>query len=483
MNLFWTSLGRRARLGLAIGALAAVLLTLAIARWTLAKDYDVLFSGLSPQDAAAMTAELDRMKQPYDLADDGSKILVSRETVHKTRLHLVGKNLPAHGGVGFEIFNNTDYGMTEFTQKVNYQRALQGELTRTILALDEVQSARVHLVLPEAGLFKRAEHQAKASVTLALKAGRTLDKDQILGIQRLVAASVPEIDPKHVTVLGSTGVTLSASPSSQTADSADWKLETKRQIEDHLARKLTALVSRAVGAGRAAVSVDVLLDYDNVKTTAEEVLAARGDPSERPSGVLVRERQTLRSSKPSSGGEGAAKESEVTSVDSEFQTGRRVQQIISTPGTVKRITVGVVLPPGVEPAQIDKLRELVTVAVGLDTTRGDGVAIHALSLDTPEAGRDAAGVPPTTAPGDPRMSAQLSSPAQRGGVTTSLALLLAAAAAAALALVGALALRTWRRDARLRRQAQPPALDEAQRQQLLIDLRGWLAEPGGTPRP
>jgi flagellar M-ring protein FliF len=478
MKNLWSSTPRSARIGLVAGALLIVVLTVAIARWSLVKDYQALFTGLNEQDAAAMVAELDRMKQPYELAADGSKILVPREAVHKTRLHLVSKNLPAHGGVGFEIFNNNDYGMTEFTQKVNYQRALQGELTRTILALDEVQSARVHLVLPEAGLFKRAENRAKASVTLALKAGRALEKEQILGIQRLVAASVPDIDTKNVTVLNSAGVALSASPATQTADSGDWKLETKRHIEEYLAKKLSGLVSRAVGADRAAVSVDVLLDYDNVKTTAEEVIAAPGEAGERPSGVLVRERQSTRSSssgKPATGEGGAGKESDVTNLDSEYQTGRRVQQIISTPGSVKRITVGVVLPPGVDAAQVEKLRELVSVAAGLDKSRGDGVAIHAISIANPEQPREEA-MPSAAGTTNRGMTPQLADPKRMDSPTVILALLLAAAALLAIGH------QVWRLRKRTPPAPAPLLLDETQRQQLLIDLRGWLAEPSGTSR-
>ena len=156
-----------------------------------------------------MIEELDRMKVPYRLDDGGGSILVPEELVHKTRLQLVGKNLPLHGAVGFEIFNNTDFGMTEFTQKVNYQRALQGELTRTIMALEEVQSARVHLALPESSLFKREQSRPKASVALAVRPGQSLARDQVAGIQRLVAAAVPGIDADDVTVLDQKGVTLS----------------------------------------------------------------------------------------------------------------------------------------------------------------------------------------------------------------------------------------------------------------------------------
>src|SRR5262245_1063357 len=161
-------------------------------------DYQVLFADLDPQDGASIVAELDRMKIPYRVADNGSTVLVDRESVHKTRLKLMGKGVNLKGTVGFELFNNSDFGMTEFAQKINYQRAMQGELARTIMSLDEVKLARVHLVVPESGLLRRGTAKPKASVTLALRPGAKLRPEQILGIQRLVAAGVAELEPSSV---------------------------------------------------------------------------------------------------------------------------------------------------------------------------------------------------------------------------------------------------------------------------------------------
>ena len=146
---FWNGLGRGARAGLVAGTVSIALATAAMGWWALRADYQVLFAELSPQDAAAMTAELERLKVPYRLADEGASILVEKEQVYAVRMKLMGKDLPLHGAVGFELFNNSDFGMTEFAQKINYQRALQGELTRTILSLAQVKDARVLLVLPE----------------------------------------------------------------------------------------------------------------------------------------------------------------------------------------------------------------------------------------------------------------------------------------------------------------------------------------------
>src|SRR4051812_37844238 len=204
----WNALGTGARIGLAAALVLLVALFVVAGTWITRDDYQVLFSDLDPQDGAAMIAELDRTKVPYRLADNGRTILVDKDTVHKTRLKVMGgKGAPVKGTVGFEIFNNSDFGMTEFAQKINYQRALQGELARTIMSLDEVKQARVHLAVPEAGLLKKAA-RPKASVTLALRGDSRLRPEQIVGIQRLVAAAVPEMDASAVTVLDQQGVAL-----------------------------------------------------------------------------------------------------------------------------------------------------------------------------------------------------------------------------------------------------------------------------------
>jgi len=162
---FWQGLTQRARAGLIGGVLIIVLGVALAAWWVFRTEYQVLFSELKPQDAQAMTTELERLKIPYRLGDNGTAILVDKTTVHATRIKLMGKELPLQGAVGLELFNNTDFGMTEFAQKINYQRALQGELTRTIQSLAEVREVRVLLALPEQGLFKQATAKAKASIT------------------------------------------------------------------------------------------------------------------------------------------------------------------------------------------------------------------------------------------------------------------------------------------------------------------------------
>jgi flagellar M-ring protein FliF len=177
----------------------------------------VLFSNLRAMDAATIVAELDKKKVPYRLADDGTTILVSADKVDATRLSILSQDLPLKGSVGFELFNKSDIGLTEFAQKINYQRALQGELSRTIMAIDAVDTARVHLSLPEDTIFRDDKRSPKASIALTLKPGRNLSTGAVMGIQRMVAASVAELNAADVVVLDGEGQVISSDTSSETS--------------------------------------------------------------------------------------------------------------------------------------------------------------------------------------------------------------------------------------------------------------------------
>jgi flagellar M-ring protein FliF len=356
---FWDGLAPSGRRGLAVGMVVILALTAAFAFWAMRTDYDVLFGNLSARDAASMTEELDHMKLPYRLGSDGTSILVDKAAVPSTRLKLMSKDLPLHGAVGFELFNNSDFGMTEFAQKINYQRALQGELTRTILSLQEIESARVHIAFPEDGLFKHDQSKAKASVTLSLKPGETLRAEQVGGIQRLVAASVTGISAGDVTIVNEHGVALTrAAVDGDAAGGAGMDL--KHDIEQALVRKATLMLDKAVGAGRAVVSVDATLDMSQVRVTKEDVthpLAAAGD---QPAGVVVRQRETSKEE-----GTGAQRESGAganTQRETEYQVGRRVEQVVSQPGSIQRLQVVAVVQGGMSQAQQDQIRAVLGAA-------------------------------------------------------------------------------------------------------------------------
>ena len=466
---FWSRFDRGARAGLVVGAILILGISVFLGMTLLRTDYQVLFADLAPQDAATITAELDKMKMPYRLDKDGNTILVPADQVHKTRLKLVGRELPLRGAVGFELFNTSEVGMTEFTQKINYQRALQGELTRTILALDEVQSARVHLVLAEQGLFKKTARQAKASISIAAKPGRSLDATQIQGIQRLVSAAVPDIRAGDVTIVDQHGVALTRraaegeDAANGLAGAADG-LDDKRALETYLQKKVAEVLERTYGPGQAIASVDVTLGHSHSKVTTESVLGNGAG-----AGVKVRERVTSRD-----GAADADAEHPVSSShEADYQVGRRVEQVVSGAGGVARIKVAVVVRAGQDQQQLDRLRDVVALAAGVDRERGDAVSVYAMGqLANPQAAAPAVPaaaadepLPPAAPAGAPAAAAD----DKRGTVVLALVALgaLAAAGGAGVLLAG----RRRSGETQLRQLS----LDE--RRAVLAQVNTWLEAP------
>lgn len=449
--------------------MAAIVLIIAamaaLGFWAYRADYQVLFSDVAPRDAASMTAELDRMKTPYQLADGGNTILVPKDLVYKTRLTLMGKDLPLQGAVGFEVFNNADFGMTEFVQKVNYLRAIQGELTRTIQSIDGIQAARVHLAIPEQGLFKKALTKPKASVTVTMKPRQMLSEAQISGIQRLVAASVADIVPADVTVLDQHGVALTRVAQGDGGETSVTQLDAKRSTEDYLVKKVTEVLDLTFGPGAAVASVDVVLNLDQSKVTTEEVLPARGNASSTgPSGVLVRER--ISSNDGAAGVVAGKNAASASSSEADYQVGRRTQQLIVASGTVRRMTVAVLIKQPLSAQQTDKLKEVVGSALGMSTARGDAIVISSMGELThatlgPVPDSDVMAVAP--APGTTTNLMQVN----------SRTVLWVLGALLVLVAIGALLVGSRRRVALV----MPQRLSEAERAQLLSDVRRWIAAP------
>jgi flagellar M-ring protein FliF len=477
----WSALGKGAKIGLVLGMLLVVALFVFAGVWITRDDYQVLFSDLDPQDGAALVAELDRMKTGYRIADGGRTILVDRESVHKTRLKIMGgKGVPLKGTVGFEIFNNSDFGMTEFAQKINYQRALQGELARTIMSLEEVKHARVHLAVPEAGLMKKNVARPKASVTLALRGEHRLRSEQIVGIQRLVAAAVPEMDPHAVTVLDQQGVALSrAADERDEAGGTTGRLELKKSIELYLTKKAVAVLDRAFGPGQAIVSVDVTLGEDHVKTTREDVIPFVRKDGEF-AGAMTRRRTNVQGAASGRGYEvqtsadikqrEAQLGPQLSTVEVEYENGKQVEQVVTTPGGIKRLSVGVVLPGNVDPQRAQRVSEVVAMAVGLHRQRGDAIAVHALdpSLGARAAASTGAGsVAGAQAEPAPIDAPQPQTPAGEHpkGAATVVLVLAGLAALVALALLFA---------ATLRRRESAPVMSAEEREKTLAQVRSWV---------
>jgi flagellar M-ring protein FliF len=476
----WKRTGPSVKVGIAFGIVAIAVVTIWLGLWAYRAEYQVLFADISSRDAAAMTAELDRMKIPYQLSDSGNTILVQKDMVYKTRLKLMEKDVPLHGAVGFEVFNNADFGMTEFVQKVNYQRALQGELTRTILSIDNVQSVRVHLAVPDQGLFKKAVTKSKASVTVTMKPGKILGQDQVAGIQRLVAASVPDIVPTDVTVLDQHGVALTRNVSADAdsgADAALGQFDSKRSTEEYLVRKVNLVLDRTFGTGEAIASVDVVLNLDQSRVTTEEVLPAKhGVKDAVPTGVVVRERQTTRENGGGTSSTVATPSKEgMSSLESDYQVGRRVEQIVTAPGTMRRLTIAVVVRKPLTDAQLQKLKEVVGLAAGFNSQRGDAVVVY--SMDR------LAGANPDTA-ANPLPGSMITEAANDSIVsqhaaqsTVERAQVLPKFIVWAIALTLVVILLLWglyMRFSGTGRQAVQRRLSDAEREQVLVKVRQWI---------
>lgn len=475
---WFSGLSYKARTGLIGGICIIAAGFFVLSSWLLSTDYQVLFSDLEAQDGSAIISELDRMKVPYQLADDGKTILVDKDNVYKTRLKLMGKGVNLKGTVGFEIFNESDFGMTDFAQRINYQRALQGEIARTIMALEEVESARVHLVVPESGFLKKSDQQTKASITIATKPGHKLSAEQVLGIQRLVAAAVPDIDASAVTILDNRGVALTKNNGKEQdgLTGMDGKLAIKQQTEQYFVQKIAGMLDKTYGPGKAIVSVDVLLDYDSTKITREDVLTA---DSKNGDGAIARRKKhskreekvrrisALQNAAPGESAPYGSPNEDVTD-EIEYQHGRQIEQVVSTPGAIKRLSVGVIVPNNIGTGEIDVLSKVIASSVGIDKERGDALAVH--SLNQAELHNAAPSKPDESntevAPNDqvphPSSSDQAKANDKIIWYLSALFMLLVIAAVWVLS---------------VRRRTALPRMTEAQREKTLKEIQAWLSQP------
>jgi flagellar M-ring protein FliF len=479
MQEFWDGLSRGARTGLVVGVVSIALMLCAASWWIFRTDYQVLFSDLKAQDAQAMTAELDRLKVPYRLGDSGTAILVDAASVHATRLKLMGKELPLQGAVGFELFNNTDFGMTEFAQKINYQRALQGELTRTILSLAEVREVRVHLALPEQGLFKQATARAKASITVALRQGEVLRAEQVVGIQRLVASAVPGMTIQDVTIVDNRGVALTrVATADGEHDSGGARLDLKRDMELYLSRKAAAVLDRVFGPGQALASVDVTLNMDQIRVTTEDVIPASGRTGADKTGVIVKERETLRDmvAPLDARNEATGRGSTNSQRDVDYAVGRRVEQVIGQPGSIRRVHVVAVVRKPLDAQQLDQVNRLLAAAVGAVEERGDAVVVQALESLVPAAAQPGALAQDMAMPAGPE--AGLNTPAAVRESPAMEALWRSGLAALALVLLAVVAVSLLRRRAVRAPRASGPSssehLSDDQRAAALRQVQAWM---------
>ncbi|WHP29784.1 flagellar basal-body MS-ring/collar protein FliF [Trabulsiella odontotermitis] len=273
------------RIPLMVASAAAVAIVVALVLWAKSPDYRTLFSNLSDQDGGAIVTQLQQMNVPYRFADNGGAIEVPSDKVHELRLRLAQQGLPKGGAVGFELLDQEKFGISQFSEQVNYQRALEGELARTIETLGPVKGARVHLAMPKPSLFVREQKSPSASVTLNLETGRALDEGQIAAVVHLVSSAVAGLPPGNVTLVDQGGHLLTQSNTGE-RDLNDAQLKYAADVESRIQRRIEAILSPVVGNGNVHAQVTAQIDFDNKEQT-EEQYRPNGDASQ----AVLRSRQ------------------------------------------------------------------------------------------------------------------------------------------------------------------------------------------------
>ncbi len=284
------SLDSRQRMRFAIGVV--LLVGVAIAAIVIGRqpDWRVLYANLADKDGGAVIAQLAQMNVPYKYSEGGGAVMVPADRVHDLRLRLASQGLPKGSVTGFELMENNRFGMTQFQEKLSFQRGLEGELTRSIQALGSVQAARVHLALPNQNGFFREQQKPTASVLLTLHPGRTLERNQIAGIVHLVASSVPELNPAAVSVVDDTGKLLSNNSNEPGSGADAQQLQYTQQLEQQYARRILDMLEPVVGRQNVKAQVTADVDFSQTEATSEE-----HKPNLSADASAVRSQQTVES--------------------------------------------------------------------------------------------------------------------------------------------------------------------------------------------
>jgi flagellar M-ring protein FliF len=399
-------------MGAGLAVLAACVL--AITLWSNQGDYRPLFTGLSDKDGGAVIAQLAQMNVPYR-NEPGGIISVPAGQVYDLRMKLASQGLPKGGTVGFELMDKSSIGQTQFSERLNFQRGLEGELVRTITAMADVADARVHLALPQQNGFFREQQKPSASVMLTLRGGRVLDRNQIAGIVHLVSSSVPELSPKNVSVVDQTGALLSATSDNNTGGLDDQQLLYKQRVEASYVKRIQELLEPVVGKDNLRTTVTADLDFNQVEATAEEF-----KPNQNRDNASIRSAQTsesinssptlptgvpgaatnqppvpatapingasapLQTTQGTSGGANSSRKEATTN----YEVDKTVRVTKNSVGNVRRLSTAVVVNfrPSTDPkaknpqepvpqTELDKLDGLVREAMGFSADRGDSIKI------------------------------------------------------------------------------------------------------------
>lgn len=373
-------------------------------------EYAVLFSDLKPSDASGIVEKLKAANVPYSLSNNGTTISIPQDKISETRLQMAGSGALSGGHVGFDLFDKTSFGATDFTQQVNYRRALEGELAKTLEGMEEVESVRVHITPKKESIFTEKEEGAKASVMLRVRNGREISGERTDAIVSLVASSIEGLDPANISVLDTRGRLLTAAGRGKGAynDAGIFnaQLESKQKYEAETAARIITLLEPIAGEGRVRADVSADVDFSQVEQTEEKY---------NPQSQVVRSQQTSQELRNSTKGTGAivgARANDPTTQASptpqtaqppasadqrnsstvNYEIDKTVRRTVGGGGRINRLSVSVVLDhktvSGVQtartPDEIKQVQELVAAAVGTDDKRGDAVVVQTMPFDKPQ---------------------------------------------------------------------------------------------------
>mgnify|MGYP001252563877 FL=1 len=393
---YWNKTSKSQRIVTITLLLAAAILIPTLIQWANTPSYSVAFSGLSEADAGQIVQKLEENGIDYRLRDSGT-ILVRSDKVYDVRLRMAREGLPKSSTVGYELFSQNTLGMTEFTQRVNYQRALEGELERTIGSIESIESVRVHVVTPEKSLLVSDQAPTTASVTLKVKPGRNIEMAQVRAITHLVASSVEGLQPENVVVVDTEGNMLSSGGSDDLANAAaqsDSQRAAEAQAAAEVRRRVQTMLDKILGPNRSTVQAAVAMDWSH-----REVTSNTFDPTP----VAVRSSQKINESYNTdgvvSGGVPGAASNLPTPVPqltgtpqpgmiysrSEETINYEISQVqskeIITPGRIARVSVSVMVDNVTDAGQLATIKAAVAAAAGIDEARGDQVVVESIAFD------------------------------------------------------------------------------------------------------
>jgi flagellar M-ring protein FliF len=419
------SLGQKIVIGLLLAGL--LLGGFVFTRWITAPTLSPLFSNLASADASAIVEELTAEGVPYQLADGGGTIMVAQDTVYDLRLAMSGKGLPAGNETGYSLLDKQGITTSEFQQQVTYQRALEGELSSTLKALDGVRNAVVHVAMPKDDVFATDEGKPTASVLLDLAPGTKLDGEQIQAVTHLVSSSIQGMTPESVTVADSTGAVLSAAGETTGGAGGDAQAEAEQDYEARLAANAQKILDRVTGPGKSVVSVRADLDFNKRDTTTESY---QSNATAKPlSESVTTEKYTgtagavggVLGAEDTAGQAGGDSAYDKQSTTTNNPVDKTVETVSAAPGAINRLTVSVAMDQAAAGAlNQQQVQDLVSNAVGLDAARGDAISVATMAFDTSAAEQAAADL---AAEREAEKTAQMWSMIKTGGIALGIALL------------------------------------------------------------